>query len=52
MQDLRERLKEVSVRVFDTSQGGGHERMIPLDDAYRIAMEFARESQRHPNKGE
>lgn len=43
MQDLRERLEEASVKVLDTSQGGGHEQMIPLDDAYRIAMEFARE---------
>lgn len=42
MSDLRERLGEVSINIYDASEGV-HEKAVHLDDAYRIAMEFARE---------
>lgn len=42
MQDLRKQLEKASISLVDAYQSG-HEKILTVDDAYRIAMEFARE---------
>lgn len=42
MQDLRERLERASFAICELGKPTG-EGAVTLDDAYRIAMEFARE---------